>query len=96
MNKTNKTNLKHPKHQTAPHREPICQVVLHNDDINNVEHVVTSLRTVFAHNIELAAKIMLEAHQQGRSIAEVEDETPAVEHRDQLRAYGLSATVERI
>lgn len=72
----------------------MCQVVLHNDDINSVEHVVRSLQTVFAYNIELAAKIMLEAHKTGRSIAEVEAETPAIEHRDQLRAYGLSATVE--
>lgn len=96
MNKTNKKNVKHPHHQTATKREPVCQVVLHNDDINSVEHVVTCLQAVFAHNMELAAKIMLEAHQHGRAIAEVEDETPAIAHRDQLRSYGLSATVEPI
>jgi len=96
MNKTNTKPVKHPHHQTATRREPVCQVVLHNDDVNSVEHVVTCLQTVFAHNMELAAKIMLEAHKNGRSIAEVENETPAVEHRDQLRAYGLSSTVEPI
>jgi len=96
MNKTNSKTAKRPRGQTDTRQEPFCQVVLHNDDVNSVEHVVKCLQTVFAHNMELAAKIMMEAHQKGRSIAEVETETPAMEHRDQLRAYGLSATVEPI
>ncbi len=96
MNKTNSKTSTRPRTQADPRTEPFCQVVLHNDDVNSVEHVVKCLQTVFAHNMELAAKIMLEAHQKGRSIAEVESETPAVEHRDQLRAYGLSASVEPV
>jgi ATP-dependent Clp protease adaptor protein ClpS len=74
----------------------MCQVVLHNDDKNTVSHVIHCLQLVFAYDIAMAAKIMLEAHEKGRAIAEVEAETPAIEHRDQLRSYGLSATVEPI
>lgn len=96
MNKTDNKKAKRPSRQTETQQEPFCQVVLHNDDINSVEYVVKCLQTVFAHNMELAAKIMMEAHQKGRSIAEVEAQSPAMEHRDQLRAYGLSASVEPI
>ncbi len=96
MNKTDSKTAKRPRGQKDVRPEPFCQVVLHNDDVNSVEHVVKCLQTVFAHNMELAAKIMMEAHQKGRSIAEVEAQTPAIEHRDQLRSYGLSATVEPI
>lgn len=96
MNKTDTNKKKRARSQTDARPEPFCQVVLHNDNINSVDYVVKCLQTVFAHNLELAAKIMLEAHEKGRSIAEVETETPAIEHRDQLCAYGLSASVEPI
>ncbi|HAS83568.1 MAG TPA: ATP-dependent Clp protease adaptor ClpS [Verrucomicrobia bacterium] len=96
MNKTNTKPVKHSRRKTDVQRERICQVVLHNDDVNSAEYVVKCLQTVFVLNMELAAKIMMEAHQAGRSIAEVEPEPLAIEHRDQLRSYGLSATVEPI
>lgn len=76
--------------------EPVCQVVLHNDDHNEGGQVALCLMRVFGHNDQLAWKIMMEAHQNGRAIAEVEEETPAIKHRDELRSCGLSATVEKV
>jgi ATP-dependent Clp protease adapter protein ClpS len=76
--------------------EAICQVVLHNDDHNVADYVVLCLMKVFKHDETLAVKIMMEAHTRGRSIAEVEAESLAVRHRDQLRSLGLSATVEKV
>ena len=76
--------------------EDMYQVILHNDDKNTPEFVVQCLISVFAHPEELAVKIMLEAHSTGQAIAEVESETEAKLHRDQLQSYGLSATVEKI
>lgn len=76
--------------------EPTFQVILHNDDHNDAAYVVLCLMKVFSHGQQLAFKIMMEAHTRGRSIAEVEAETPAMKHRDQLRSLGLSATVERV
>ncbi|MFU8780840.1 MAG: ATP-dependent Clp protease adaptor ClpS [Kiritimatiellia bacterium] len=96
MNNTNLKTVKRPRPEHVRQQDPICQVVLHNDDNNTVSHVIHCLQLVFAYDISLAAKIMLEAHARGRAIAEVEAETPAIEHRDQLRSYGLSATVEPI
>ena len=76
--------------------EDMCQVVLFNDDHNTMDRVVECLMKVFSHPLELAAKIMIEAHEKGKAIAEVESETPAKLHRDQLVSFGLTATVERI
>jgi ATP-dependent Clp protease adaptor protein ClpS len=76
--------------------EDMCQVVLFNDDHNTMEHVVECLMRVFGHPTELAGKIMLEAHERGRAVAEVEGRTEAAKHRDQLVSFGLTATVETL
>jgi len=76
--------------------EDFCQVLLHNDDHNSAEYVVDCLMRVFGHKTPLAIKIMLEAHENGKSIAEVEGESSAKKHRDQLQSCGLSSTVEKI
>ncbi len=77
-----------------PRPEDLFQVILHNDDYNAMEHVVRCLMRVFGHSEPLAIKIMLEAHERGKAVAEVEAETPARRHRDQLQSLGLTATVE--
>ena len=82
--------------QTAVLHQDLVQVILHNDDQNTMDHVVRSLVRVFGHSRPLAEKIMIEAHEQGRAIAEVEDENSAQQHRDQLRSCGLVATVEKL
>ena len=76
--------------------EPICEVILHNDDMNAMEHVVASLINVFGHAQQLAEKIMAEAHQRGCAIAEVEPRTQALSHRDQLHHRGLRATISNV
>jgi ATP-dependent Clp protease adaptor protein ClpS len=76
--------------------EDMYQVILHNDDHNTAEHVVQCLMRVFGHNEQLATKIMLEAHTTGKAVAEVEGETEARLHRDQLQSFGLTATVEKV
>jgi ATP-dependent Clp protease adaptor protein ClpS len=81
---------------TTERLEDMYQVVLHNDDHNSMEHVVLCLMRVFGHSEQLAVKIMMEAHEKERAIAEVEAETPAKLHKDQLRSYSLIATVEKV
>jgi len=76
--------------------ERICQVVLFNDDVNSMEYVVLCLMKVFKHPLQIAVKIMYEAHTMGKSIAEVESESSAIKHRNQLVTYGLKAVVETI
>ena len=96
MSNTHVKTVKKPNTERTVQHEPICQVVLHNDDKNSVSHVIHSLQLVFAYDISMAAKIMLEAHERGKAIAEVEGQTAALEHKDQLLSYGLCVTVEPI
>jgi ATP-dependent Clp protease adaptor protein ClpS len=81
---------------TIERLEDMYEVILHNDDHNTMDHVVRSLVRVFGHTVTLAEKIMRDAHRLGSAVAEVEAETEAKLHRDQLQSYGLSATVEKI
>lgn len=76
--------------------EDMYQVVLFNDDVNTMDRVVKALTHVFGHTEQLAIRIMLEAHEKGRAVAEVEPEEKARLHRDQLQSYGLTATVEKV
>lgn len=82
--------------RTLEDRDRLCEVILHNDDVNDMDHVMRSLMKVFGHSSHLAAKIMGEAHVNGSAIAEVESRQPAHEHRDQLQSLGLIATVSEI
>ena len=74
----------------------VSQVVLYNDDVNSFDHVVHCLQDVFGHSHQIAEKVALEAHKNGKAIAEVEGHTEAVHHKEQLVSYGLTAEVEKI
>ena len=85
-------------HTEIDHKVPVagdlCQVVLYNDDHNTSSHVVKSLIAIFQHSQAIAEKIMLDAHNSGRSVAEVEDYEKAIEHAKQLAEAGLKSEVE--
>ena len=72
------------------------QVVLWNDDVNFIEHVIMSLMEVFGHGLAMAKKIAIEAHRRGRAIAEVETRKKAEQHAAGLRRRNLRATVEDV
>lgn len=73
-----------------------AQVVLWNDSVNSFEYVWDCLMRVFGHSSALAWKIMLEAHEKGKAIAEVEGAEEANGHCHELVSLGLRATVELI
>ena len=72
------------------------EVILYNDDINLVDHVVKSLVKVFGHTEHLAAKITFEAHERGNAIAAVEEQELAQLHKDQLQTFGLTASIHKV
>ena len=76
--------------------EQMYQVILFNDDINDCEYVVECLISIFKHPLALAVKIMLEAHERGRAIAEVESKALAIQHTAALHRAGLDAKAEAI
>ena len=76
--------------------EGLYEVVLFNDDVNSFDHVIESLVQVFHHPLQLAVKIAVEAHRNGRAIAEVESRKEAQLHKDQLQSLGLTAEIEKV
>ena len=74
----------------------VYQVVLWNDDHNEAGFVVRCIMQIFGHALSLATKIMFEAHNNGKAIAEVEGKESAELHCQQLKSFGLTASMEKI
>lgn len=73
---------------------PLYRVLVHNDDVNSMDHVVGTLMRIFAFELPEAVKIMQEAHETGVALCKVEAMETAELHRDQLQAASLTATIE--
>jgi ATP-dependent Clp protease adaptor protein ClpS len=74
---------------------PPYAVILHNDDVNDMQHVVRSLlRSVPQLTQERAAEIMLEAHNHGQARVIACPLETAELYRDRLESCGLMATIE--
>ena len=74
---------------------PLYRVLLHNDDINTMDHVTDALVQVFKFNRTTCEKIMMDAHHNGVALCAVEPLEQAELHRNQLLALSLKATIEK-
>ena len=70
-------------------------VIVWNDPINLMSYVVRVLQRVFGYPESLATKLMLEVHNQGKSLVASESREQAELHVMQLHEAGLQATMER-
>jgi ATP-dependent Clp protease adaptor protein ClpS len=74
---------------------PRYKVLLHNDPVNSMEYVVTTLREVVPLLSEQdAIAVMLEAHNTGIGLVIVCDLEPAEFYSETLKARGLSSSIE--
>ena len=77
-------------------KSPKYKVLLHNDPINSMEYVTTSLREVVPQLSEQdAISIMLEAHNTGVGLVIVCDLEPAEFYSESLKAKGISSSIEK-
>ncbi|MDA0353548.1 MAG: ATP-dependent Clp protease adaptor ClpS [Chloroflexi bacterium] len=75
---------------------PPATVVLHNDDVNSMEHVIHALlASVPEVDLERAAEIMLTAHNHGQADVISCPLERAELYRDRLESHGLTATIRR-
>lgn len=75
---------------------PPHAVVLHNDDVNDMVHVVRSLmRSVPSLTLARATEIMFQAHSHGRARVIVCPLELAELYRDRLQSCRLTATIEK-
>jgi len=85
--------------EKAPERvrkpSPRYKVLLHNDPVNTMEYVVTTLREVVPLLSEQdAIAVMLEAYNTGVGLVIVCDLEPAEFYSETLKAKGLSSSIE--
>jgi ATP-dependent Clp protease adaptor protein ClpS len=73
---------------------PLYRVLLHNDDVNTMDHVASSLMEVFSIDQNEAITIMLEAHESGVALCRVEPMEHAEFHQERLQSLSLTATIE--
>ena len=75
---------------------PPYRVILHNDDVNTVDHVVQALvASVPELSRDRATEIMLEAHNAGRAEAVRCPLERAELYRERLESFTLTVTIER-
>jgi ATP-dependent Clp protease adaptor protein ClpS len=85
-----------PDDEQRTHVLPPYKVLLHNDDVNSMDHVVRSLmRSVPGIGRAAAMRIMLEAHLTGVALVTVCPLELAELYRDRLESCGLTATIEK-
>ena len=75
---------------------PPYRVILHNDDVNSMDHVVHALVASVPELTEArATEIMLEAHGAGQASVTTCPLERAELYRERLESFGLTATIER-
>ncbi len=76
---------------------PPWRVLLHNDDVNDMLHVIRALmHTVPAIGRRRAEEIMLEAHLHGLAQVIVCPKELAEFYRERLEQHGLTSTIEAV
>jgi len=81
--------------ETRVETDRLWNVIVWNDPINLMSYVTFVLQKLFGYSAQLATKLMLQVHNEGRSIvATVEKETAEL-HVTRLHRYGLQATLEK-
>jgi ATP-dependent Clp protease adaptor protein ClpS len=74
---------------------PNYKVLLHNDPINSMEHVVKVLmQTVGGMTQPQAVSIMMEAHTNGLALVTTCAQEPAEFYCETLKGQGLTSTIE--
>lgn len=87
-----------PKSRPAPpalDRLPPYRVILHNDDVNDMLHVVETIVDLTPHPPPRAFELMLTAHNRGRALLLVTHFERAELYRDQFRSRRLTVTIEK-
>jgi len=69
------------------------KVVLHNDDVNGMEDVVTSIKRLTPLSDQAAVRRMLEAHQRGRAMLLTTHRERAELYKYQFMSRGLTVTI---
>jgi len=85
---------KHPRSDSKANHLPPYKVLLHNDDVNGMGHVVLTIRRLTPLSLPEAVNRMLEAHKSGVSLLLVIHRERAELYVEQFASCGLTVTME--
>ena len=77
-----------------PQPLPPWKVLLHNDDKNDIEYVVTTIMSLTTLNAEDAVQRTVEAHKTGVALLLTTHKERAELYKDQFESKGLTVTIE--
>lgn len=80
--------------ESVAHAVP-WNVVVHDDPVNLMGYVTHVLMKIFGYNEKKAAVLMLQVHQQGRSIVWTGEREKAEFFTQQLQAHQLTSSLEK-
>ena len=82
------------RRRARPKLQPPFKVLLHNDDVNEMGHVVLVIRRLTPLTLPEAVDRMLEAHHRGISLLLVVHQERAELYVEQFASYSLTVTME--
>ncbi len=74
----------------------LWSVIVWNDPINLMSYVTYVFQKLFGYSLEKATVLMLEVHNDGRSVVASVEREKAECYVGQLHAFGLQATLEKL
>jgi ATP-dependent Clp protease adaptor protein ClpS len=89
-----KTKQKPSPAKKPPQPLPPWKVLLHNDDKNDIEYVVTTIMSLTTLNAEDAVQRTVEAHKTGVALLLTTHKERAELYKDQFASKGLTVTIE--
>ena len=93
---TETTTKKNPQTQTVTQKETPWNVVVFDDPVNLMDYVTLVFKRVFGYSAAKANRMMIEVHEQGRSIVWTGGRERAEFYVQQLHGLQLRATLEKV
>jgi len=94
MNTATQTTIqKQPKEQSK--KSQPWNVVVFDDPVNLMNYVTMVFKRVFGYPTEKAEKMMMEVHEQGRSVVWMGEREKAELYTQQLHKWQLRASIEK-
>jgi len=93
---TETTTEKKSKSQTVTQKETPWNVVVFDDPVNLMDYVTFVFKRVFGYSAVKANRMMIEVHEQGRSIVWTGGREKAEFFVQQLHGFQLRATLEKV
>jgi ATP-dependent Clp protease adaptor protein ClpS len=80
---------------TETSEDRLWNVIVWNDPINLMSYVTFVFQKLFGYSLQVATRLMLQVHHEGRSIVATVEREKAEHHVTRLHQYGLQATLEK-